>query len=140
MNLIPQNEMCQIDSIRREIDKVYRFPFYLIEDQLSKHADLPLTDLYETEDEFIVSCDLPSLRKQDDVTIHVQDDQLMISGILVNTENNTQTKFSRAICLPENVSSHHVRAVYQSGALNIYIQKNNTGAKNSPSVHIEFYS
>jgi HSP20 family protein len=147
MNLIPYNRMRNIDNLRREIDRVYRFPFSFFEEDFSSHLSLPFTDVYETDEQIIVSCDLPGLQKKEDVNIHIENNELTISGTLnrgqkVIQEERMHTKerftghFRRSITLPTNVSGENVRAVYKNGVLNVFFPKTNAAEKKT--VEIEF--
>ncbi len=147
MNMIPFETMRNIDNIRREIDRVYRFPFSFFEDNFSQHLTLPYTDVYETDEEIIVSCDLPGLQRREDVNIHIQGKELTISGTLNREQHVIQEdrmhrkerftgQFRRSLALPANVSSEHVRAIYKNGVLNIFLPKSSSGEKKS--VNIDF--
>ncbi len=63
MNIIPDDTMREIDNMRREIDRVYRFPFTFFEDGSAIPASAPFMDIYETDSEVIISCDLPGLQQ-----------------------------------------------------------------------------
>jgi len=147
MDLIPYSTMRNIDNIRREINKIYGFPFTFFEEDISSRLRGPLTDVYETEKEIIISCDLPGLQRKEDVTINIDNKVVTISGTL-NREKHTvqddrmhrQERFSgqfhRSVSLPMNVSSDNVKAIYQNGVLNIFLTK--VSDKEKKSVDIEF--
>lgn len=147
MNLIPFNTMRNIDNIRREINRIYGFPFSFFEDEFSSHLRLPLTDVYETDKEIIISCDLPGLQRKEDVSINIDNNVVTISGTLNRGKHTVQDdrmhrqerfsgQFHRSITLPTNVSSDNVKAIYQNGVLNIYLSK--VSDKEKKSVDIEF--
>lgn len=64
MDIIPTDTMRNIDDIRREIDRVYRLPYTFFQENSSPDLSLPFTDLYETDEQIIVSCDLPGLQNK----------------------------------------------------------------------------
>ncbi|NLI92283.1 MAG: Hsp20/alpha crystallin family protein [Peptococcaceae bacterium] len=147
MNMIPFDTMRNIDQIRREIDRVYRFPFSFFEDNFSRHLTLPFTDVYETDEQFIVSCDLPGLQRKEDVNLQIQDNELIISGTLNKEQHVIQEdrmhkkerftgQFRRSVSLPSHVSSENIRAIYKNGVLNIFLPKSSASQKKS--VNIEF--
>ncbi|MGI6450118.1 MAG: Hsp20/alpha crystallin family protein [Desulfitobacteriia bacterium] len=147
MNLIPYHTMRNIDNLRREIDRVYRFPFSFFEEEFSPKMTLPFTDIYETDEQVIVSCDLPGLQKKDDVSIDIDDNVLTISGTLNREQHVIQEdrmhkkerytgQFRRSMTLPTRVSAEKVRAIYKNGVLNIFLPKESSPAKKS--VNIEF--
>lgn len=147
MNIIPYDTMRNIDNIRREIDRVYRFPFSFFEENFAQNLNLPYTDIYETDEQIIVSCDIPGLQRREDVNIQVHNKELVISGTLNREQHVIQEdrmhkkerftgQFRRSISLPVSVSSEKVRAIYKNGVLNIFLPKASTGEKRS--VDIEF--
>lgn len=69
MDQIPYKTMHTVDNIRREINKFYSFPCSSLEENFSSHLGVPFTDLYETDQEIIISCDLPELQKREDITL-----------------------------------------------------------------------
>jgi HSP20 family protein len=147
MNIIPYDRMRSIDNMRREIDRAYRFPFSFFEDDFASPLTLPFTDVYETDEQFVVSCDLPGLQSKEDVNLQIRDNELLISGTLHKAQPGLQEdrmhkqerfsgQFHRAVTLPSRFSSENVKAVYQNGVLNIFLPK--TGADRKASINIEF--
>lgn len=146
--MIPFETMRNIDNIRREIDRVYRFPFSFFEDNFTQHLTLPYTDVYETDEEVIVSCDLPGLQRREDVNIQIQGKELTISGTLNREQHVIQEdrmhrkerftgQFRRSLTLPANVSSERVRAIYKNGVLNIFLPKSSSGEKKSVAIDFQ---
>lgn len=147
MNIIPSQTMRDIDNIRREIDRVYRFPYSFFEENFSQHLSIPYTDVYETDEQVIVSCDLPGLQRKEDVSINIENNVLTISGTVnkdqhVIQEDRMHTKerfcgqFRRSVTLPAHVSGEKVKAIYKNGVLNIFLPK--TGPNPGKSIDIEF--
>lgn len=147
MNLIPHHAMRDIDNIRREIDRVYRFPYSFFEEKFSPNISIPFTDVYETDEQIIVSCDLPGLQKKEDVKIQIENNVLSISGTLnreqhviqedrMHTKERFSGQFRRTVSLPAHVSSENVKAIYKNGVLNVFLPK--VGAAEKKSVDIEF--
>jgi len=147
MNIIPFHSMQNIDNIRREIDRVYRFPFSFFEQNFSSQLSLPYLDVYETDEQLIVSCDLPGLQRKDDVNISIENNELTLSGTLNREQDVIQEdrmhrkerysgQFRRTVTLPVSVSSEQVKAIYKNGVLNIFLPK--TGAGQKKSVDIQF--
>ncbi len=92
----------------------------------------PALDVEEGENEFIVSCELPGINK-DDVNISVVDNTLTISGE-VGEEQDVQEKnyhlkerirgkFSRQVALPSAVDHQNADASYKDGILTIKLPK-----------------
>lgn len=134
MSLIPFNPMRNIDNIRREINRLYSLPFSFFEEEFGPNITVPFMDVYETDKEVIVSCDLPGLQRKEDVHIDIENNMLTISGNInreqhVIQEDRMHRKerfsgyFRRSVSLPANVSQENIRAIYKNGVLNIYMPK-----------------
>ncbi|EQB20263.1 Stress response-like protein HSP [Dehalobacter sp. UNSWDHB] len=147
MNLIPFHPMRNADQLRREINRLYSFPFNLFEDEFTPRLAVPFTDVYETDEEIIVSCDLPGLQRREDVSIQIENNMITISGTLNREQHVIQEdrlhkkerytgQFRRSVSLPAAVSSDNVRAIYKNGVLNVFLPK--TENREKKSVQIEF--
>ncbi|UWG97006.1 Hsp20/alpha crystallin family protein [Dehalobacter sp. DCM] len=147
MNMIPFNPLRNVDYIRREINKLYSFPFTLFDDDYEPRLGVPYTDVYETDKEIIVTCDLPGLQKREDVDIHVENNVVTISGTLNREQHVIQEdrmhrkerftgQFRRSVALPANVSIDNVRAIYKNGVLNVFLPK--VSAAEKKAINIEF--
>lgn len=93
---------------------------------------VPSIDISETEDQFLISAELPGMDK-DDIDISVENGQLVITGER-SFENEEKGKkfhrvetrygsFERSFQLPENVDEESISATYENGLLNISIDK-----------------
>jgi len=94
----------------------------------SAHADLatwaPPVDIYETENELVLTADLPGLEDQD-IDVRVENNMLTIRGERkfeneANQDNYLRVEraygpFTRSFSLPNTVSSETVRAGYSNG-------------------------
>ena len=146
MNNIPFDTMRDVDNLRREINQVYGLPFSFFEENVNSQIRFPFIDIYETDEEFIISCDLPGLQSKEDVMVTVQDNVVTISGTiypeqsvqekLLYKDEHFNSPFCRNVPLPLNVSSEHVKASYKNGVLNVVFSKFLEG--NKRSVDIEF--
>lgn len=91
------------------------------------------TDVYETEDEVVAHCEIPGLDKQEDVSIHVEDDVLTLQGIVLRNSDISEEhmhrkerfsgRFQRHIPLPARVSVEGTKASYRSGILEVRMPK-----------------
>lgn len=147
MSLIPYQTMRDIDNMRREIDRVYRFPFSFFEENFTQNLSIPYTDVYETDEQIIVSCDLPGLQRKEDVSISIENNIMTISGTLNKEQHTIQEdrmhtkerfcgQFRRSITLPTQVAGEKIKAIYKNGVLNIFLPK--TSPKTKHSIEIEF--
>jgi HSP20 family protein len=91
----------------------------------------PPVDLYETATEYVITAELPGLRR-DDLHIHVQDGRLTLSG--VRREGGEQCEqyhrverghgsFSRSFHLPIPVDAERITADLRSGVLTVTCPK-----------------
>ncbi|MGI5901100.1 MAG: Hsp20/alpha crystallin family protein [Desulfitobacteriia bacterium] len=147
MNLFPYRAMIDADNIRREIDRIYRLPFPIFAEKFADHENSPPLDVYETDEQIIVSCDLPGLQRKEDVNISIEDRELTISGTVnreqqVIQEDRMHRKerysgsFRRTITLPQSVADENVRAIYKNGVLNIFFPKST--ASTNKSIDVKF--
>jgi len=92
----------------------------------------PTLDVSETDSEYLVRADLPSVRKED-VSVMIDNDVLTISGERkfdkeeksekVHRRESFRGMFSRSLSLPENVHASGVRADSKDGVLTVHIPK-----------------
>lgn len=91
----------------------------------------PASEMSETEDQFIMSVDLPGMKK-DDIKIEMVDNILTISGErkYESTENKKVQRyekaygfFKRSFTLPASVDSDKIEAKYEDGVLELHLPK-----------------
>lgn len=98
----------------------------------------PLTNFMETDDEIIITADLPYVRKEN-IEIHVTDDMLDLKATLEQPVRFAQwgtiqrrtefSKFHKHIKLPSNVAVNQVDAIFKGGILEIRLPKKITRFK-----------
>jgi HSP20 family protein len=92
----------------------------------------PAVDMYETENEVVVSAELPGL-SETDIRVSVAGDLLTIQG---ERQGNTEAedgghyrrerwfgKFERTLSLPVPVETNQVKATYRTGVLTVKLPK-----------------
>ncbi len=99
---------------------------------------VPSIDISETEDQFLISAELPGMKK-DDINISLENSRLSISGerSFKNEEkgkkfHRVETQygsFERSFQLPDNVDQESIQATYEDGLLNISIDKSENEVK-----------
>lgn len=93
----------------------------------------PTCDIKETKDHYLVSFDMPGVKKED-IKIEVENNQLVISGerqYQMNQEEGESTlrherahgRFERTFVLPTTVNTDKIEAHYENGVLNVAIPK-----------------
>ena len=83
MSLVPYDPFRHMENWRQEVER------WLSEQPFTggfPALRMPRMDVYETENEVIVSAELPGLEKKDDVQIDVDEDRLTISGSVQRTQ------------------------------------------------------
>lgn len=93
----------------------------------------PNIDLVENDKEYIISMDIPGLKKED-IKIDLSDSMLTISGERKNESSTNQNKvklieksygyFKRSFYLPKDIELDSIDARYENGVLNLKILKN----------------
>ena len=93
---------------------------------------MPAVDVWETENELVLSFDLPGI-PEDKISIELDDNVLTVSG---ERARETQADgdrfyryerrfgaFSRSVTLPQGVNEDSIKADYRSGVLEIRVPK-----------------
>ena len=92
----------------------------------------PAVDIKETEKEFILSADMPGLKKKE-VTIDIHDGIITIKGERMNEDKSSFNgyhmherqfgSFNRSFRLPDNVNEDKIAAKFDNGELLITLPK-----------------
>jgi HSP20 family protein len=93
---------------------------------------LPSVDVWETEDELVLSFDLPGIA-EDDIAVELEDNVLTVSGERQRTSEHSSERFyrferrygtfSRSVTLPPGVKEDAINADYKDGVLEIRVPK-----------------
>lgn len=99
---------------------------------------VPSIDISETEDQFLITAELPGMKKED-ININLENSQLSISGERsLESEETGKTfhrvetqygSFNRSFQLPDNIDEESIAANYENGLLNISINKSEDKVK-----------
>ena len=120
-------------GLRNEFDRLFDSFFHNLEDEeTTLTAFSPAVDIEEHDQEFVISAELPGMKK-DDIKINVKDNVLSISGEKTQ-EQKTEGKnyhrservfgaFQRTFRLPEYADQENVAAEYHDGILQVTIPK-----------------
>lgn len=100
--------------------------------EYAKNIKMPLTDIVETNDEFIIISDIPNVEKEN-LDINVTEDSVIISAEVTKTEDyedsdyiqreRNSEKIKREIFLPAKVKIKESKAVYEGSTLTITLKK-----------------
>lgn len=120
------------ERINRMFDDTIRTLYPTDGEELEKGTWAPAVDIYETNDSFVVSADLPGLNK-DEIQIDLKDNILTLKGEKkfeekVSKDNYIRVEraygsFVRSFTLPQNVDPEKIKAKYKEGVLEITIPK-----------------
>jgi HSP20 family protein len=93
---------------------------------------LPSVDVWETEDELVLSFDVPGI-SEDDIAVELDDNVLTVSGRRERTTEHSNERFyrferrygtfARSVTLPHGVQEDAIKADYQNGVLEIRVPK-----------------
>lgn len=124
----------QLWDIQNEVNKAFNNALepFSSEGGEFRSAWHPAVDIAETENELIVSADLPGVNKED-IKVNVQNNVLTFSGERKQEskpeENNVHRLersygfFSRSFTLPATVKADAIKAVYKDGVLRLTLPK-----------------
>lgn len=97
-----------------------------------RYSILPTVDVYEKEDRYVISAELPGLNKNE-INIDFNDNVLTLSGEKKAEHKEVKNnfirlerrfgKFERKFRIPENVDSGKISAVYKDGILEISLPR-----------------
>lgn len=104
-----------------------------IEELLEKQNYIsPLVNIYETDDEFVLTANMPGVVR-DNVKVRVEDDKLIMFGTIQYEEAinrnyilNEQeiANYYRTFNISDMVDQSNIEARYDNGQLVVYLQKN----------------
>lgn len=93
---------------------------------------LPATDIYETEDEYVVEVEVPGFAEKE-LGIEVSDHLLTVKGQREETKDETdkafrlrerlEREFERRFELPVEADTEHVKATFSDGVLAVHAPK-----------------
>jgi HSP20 family protein len=119
-------------NMQREIDKMFDRFRGGISDDSNSSAFMPVVDIVERKDDYLVKVELPGVNKND-VKITIQNDILTIRGEKklekeTKDENYHRVErsygtFQRSFTLPSSVKSDKIDATYDNGVLSISLPK-----------------
>lgn len=131
MPRFPQEPFRALDQLRKELMGHFLEPSqWNIFQTQAMH-----TDVYETDTEVVVECDIPGIQKKENIQIHLDGQQLTIQAHVEREEKveNEKRRFyreeryygqmSRTITLPSPVDEKSAKATYKNGVLEIRMKK-----------------
>ncbi|MGQ9608670.1 MAG: Hsp20/alpha crystallin family protein [bacterium] len=144
----PGRELATIrDEMNRLFDEFFSgFPFPERRRGLMEGEWAPTVDVAETDENIVVTAELPGV-KQNDVEITVVDDVLTLKGEKkeekeIKKENyhrieRSYGSFQRSITLPTGVQADKAKATYKDGVLTVTIPKVEEAKPKSIKINVE---
>ncbi len=126
--------MREFDTMFDRMNRMFGSQFHggSNEQEYSAGEWCPLTDIYETEEEYIFKVEVPGMEKKD-ITIEVKDDTLWIRGerredMEARKDNYHRTeirtgKFARSFRLPRGIDQEKIKAAMNNGILELKVAK-----------------
>lgn len=123
----------RLSDLRNEIDHLFDLPLAGVEGTSPWMSGwTPALDVYEDKDQFVVTAELPGMKK-DDIDVSLHDGSLTISGERKSEQESKDAgvfrseryfgRFQRTVDLPTEVESNKVKADYRDGILTITLPK-----------------
>jgi HSP20 family protein len=132
MALVRWDPARELDTLQTDINQVFDTFFGGRTANGAARRWVPAIDLAETDDQLVLSADLPGLDK-DDVSIEIKDGVLTVSGERKAEHEETKNGyhrverayggFSRSLSLPRGVDAEQVQAEFDKGVLEVRIPK-----------------
>jgi HSP20 family protein len=131
MQLTRWNPFAELDDIQQRLNRLF------VDKGVKIPADafadfVPLVDIQETDNEFIVKADLPDVKKEE-VKVHLEDGVLVIEGERHQDKEDKGKrfhrlerefgKFVRRFAMPTEIDSTRVRAEFKEGVLHVFLPK-----------------
>jgi len=120
-----------ISTLQEQVNRLFENSFNGRSDS-SLASWAPAVDVHETENELVVTADIPGMNEKD-IDVRVENNMLTISGER-KTESNvkddnylrverTYGSFSRSFSLPNTVNTEGIAAEYNNGVLSVRLPK-----------------
>ena len=148
----PSRLLSPIEDMERWFEEMWRRPFAAFRTPfwatrgLEAEEFSPSLDMYDTDHELIVKCDLPGLKKKD-IELNITHNFLTISGERGKEEKvekanyyryeRSYGKFSRSFELPEGLDIEKAKAHVEDGVLEVKIPKSEEAERMSKKIAIE---
>jgi HSP20 family protein len=147
MELIRWNPMRDMFSLRHQMNHLFNDVFRPVargDEGVSMWNQYPTVDIYDNDENIIITAELPGIDKKD-IVIDVKDDVLTLKGERsfdheIKEEKyycreRTFGKFERVFRLPADVDPEKISADYKDGILKIDIPKSEEKKPKQISVH-----
>lgn len=134
----PQGQRPQDPPVAENVDlltsafarELERWPDFFQPLQEAMRGVLPLADVEESDEAYIVDIELPGV-KRDDITLEITGDHLTVTGErrerqrvgLLRQQTRSTGRFRYEVTLPSDVDAENVTATLDHGMLNVVVPK-----------------
>jgi|SRR5690606_112913 len=154
MTLIKWNPTRELLDMEREFNRMFRslterFGFGNGDSVIREYENAewtPLSDIYEDKDNYVLTIDLPGIKKED-VKISVVDGQLQISGERKQEKESkdgtyhrierSYGRYFRSFNLPNKIIADKIDAHFKDGQLTITIPKSEEAKPKEISIKVQ---
>jgi len=127
----PFRESLSLRDLMDRVDRIFNEPL-LGRRGWMEDGNLPLVDMYQTDDEVVVKATLPGV-KPEDINISVTGDVLTLRGSMAEEKERDNAtyyvrerrvgEFSRSLALPATVVADKAKAEFEHGVLTLTLPK-----------------
>jgi HSP20 family protein len=135
----------RLSSLRNELDRLFDLSWSGRDSGLFS-GWTPSLDVYDEKDHFVVSVELPGLKKEE-INVSFEDGVLSLSGERKQMKENNEGetfrseryfgKFQRSVTLPAAVDSSKINASYKDGILTITLPKSEAAKPKQIAVNVD---
>jgi HSP20 family protein len=128
MAIVKWTPFMELDSMERRMRRLF-------EEIGFAPALAPATDIYETDEEYVVELEVPGYEEKE-LAIEISDHNLVVKGQREKTKQETTKQFSlherlerefeRRFVLPAEADTEHLRATFAKGVLEVHAPKAKT--------------
>jgi HSP20 family protein len=134
MAIVKFEPFSNLMTAQREFDRLFKEAFtpFFGESELSTRTWAPPVDIYETENDIVLTAELPGVDPKN-VDVKVEDSTLYLKGERkfekeVKNENYHRVErsygsFARSFSLPNSINSDKVKAEFKDGLLTLTLPK-----------------
>lgn len=133
MSVIPKDPLDWLSFFRQQIDEIFKYLSTLEgKDPLREHEYIPLLDIYETADKFLVEFDLAGFERSD-LSLSICCHTLVLEGMKREAPANPGVsyiclerhfgRFCRTVEIPPTADIVGVVAKYEKGVLSVAFPK-----------------
>lgn len=132
MQLTRWNPLAELDQLQQRLNRGFFDPVSPVAREDSFADFVPPIDVHETDAEFVITADLPDVKKSD-VKVQVQDGMLSIEGERHREKEEKGKRyhkierdygrFVRRLVLPTDVDAAKVKAEFKDGVLRVLLPK-----------------